>query len=494
MSFFLKDYPAVKQFVDNEQDFGNADLYNIQTRSKLTMNIEEAYQPRSKNVFPLPYYLIPYNSLFSCHQFPRDRSETLKRLLDHGDAEGASHPFFIHPTTIEFFQSWLGNQFTFIPGEKSPYLATPLSSYRSLLVQKVGHEPFIVKASLLNNIACGSRHIDWASASGQQEFSEAFRRMAGSKSPFFIFEDAAALGIRQNEPIELPSNLQVYFGPRSIHSFGNVIRLLPDRLLDGGVQVMSLVSATSSQPDLKCHLVDVANQIGMDYGDFVLKYIFNPVYEQLLKQIGEHGVIIEPHCQNLMMEFSPDGSPTGNFHYRDFDLTSFDRARVPFKYPDLWLRYIKNRPDRTALNSNLESRMAIIHTLHEHFFGNSILPCLVAGIKCGVITKERIFEILDEMTVILKKDLLNLFPLCSTTFLSCTKQENPKRDILLNISSNEIPCVFSSVQKKPPTDTHLEINLSFTTSKDPKYFQFRDNHFFSLEAGRLSALYWPMNN
>lgn len=69
---------------------------------------------------------------------------------------------------------------------------------------------------------------------------------------------------------------------------------------------------------------------------FIRKYIYEPLKKIILDLLFNHGIMLEFHSQNVLLEYDNNYIPTGVFFYRDFDMTSYDRARFPFIHFEEW--------------------------------------------------------------------------------------------------------------------------------------------------------------
>ncbi|MBR0099603.1 MAG: hypothetical protein IJP90_07785 [Treponema sp.] len=278
-------------------------------------------------------------------------------------------------------------------------MATPTSSYRSLFVINTRTQAnFIVKVSILGNVARGSRHIDWCSAQGQYFFSSCTQNAVHNIENFELIKDIAALGLTGEIPISFSKKYEIMFGPKKINSFGNVIRKVSD-IFDGREDsfVCSVASLTSLIGEHGCYLERLYRESGKSFygffgGDFISK-----IFDKIFELFSNYGISIETHCQNTLIEISKDWKFTGKILYRDFDITSFDRARFPFLFPEMWKKYCSERLDRTSLFSNLSAREDIGKNFLVHSIDNLVKPCLPGSDNSASISNGEVKTTLETL-------------------------------------------------------------------------------------------------
>lgn len=397
-------------FVEFEQRLNNYSLYEeLEWNEFFKINIADKYKPENRECFKLPYFIIPVDQ--DKFIFEREYSDFFEKNLKHIFKNQNCYPFFVHPSTEKMFLSWVKGRYKFIESVDSEYIATPSSSYRSLIVYNDNTDNyFMVKCSIFDNIANGARHIDWKSASGQFEYSKIVSEVLSNlNTDLKIFKDIGAFGISGEFPMVLSNRFKIKFGSRYIQTLGNVIRIVPDDFFNTENKCLSFASYMS--------LVDKESLLSLGYKNsgetfqsFFENKIFNPLFKIMIDMIENAGVSLEFHCQNTLLEINKDCIPTGKYFYRDFDLVALDRARFPFKYPKLWEMYIRNRPDRTTLYANTSAREDIGINLFNHFLDNLIKPCLKSAEKNQIITKTEMNKIYNKLGRIIKSKIEKLMP------------------------------------------------------------------------------------
>lgn len=397
-------------FIESEQRLNNYNLYEAKEwKDFFNINIADEYKPENRAFFKLPYFLIP----LGCDKFifEKENIAFFEENLKHEFKNQTFYPFFVHPATKKMFLSWINNKYEFIDSEKSEYVATSSSSYRSLFVcNENTNQYFMVKCSIFDNIANGARHIDWKSASGQYEQSKIVSEVLSNLNMNLeVFKDIGAFGISGEYPMILSNRFKIKFGSRYIPTLGNVIRLIPNDFFCCENKCLSFASYMSLV-DKDSLLFAGWKNSGVTFQIFFENNIFKPLFQKIIDLFTKTGISLEFHCQNTLLEINEKSIPTGKFFYRDFDLIALDRARFPFIFPILWKSYILNRPDRTTLYANTSAREGIGINLFNHFLDNLIRPCLISAEKNNIITKKVMNEMYKKIGETIKSQIKKLLP------------------------------------------------------------------------------------
>ncbi len=125
--------------------------------------------------------------------------------------------------------------------------------------------------------------------------------------------------------------------------FGNITRVFPEMSYsDGKPRLIPGFSLTSFGPNGETPLL--ARMIvasGLPAEEFIAQKIIGPLVRSYAYLTFEHGIIGEPHQQNVLFEIDPQGRLTGRVFYRDLDA---------FK-PDIELRHLRGLSDEPFLNA-----------------------------------------------------------------------------------------------------------------------------------------------
>ena len=460
----------LNNFLISEQRLNNYSLYGEEMKEYFKIHLPEEYLPESQYLFHLPYFLIPIND--GKNVFKLEDSDFFEKNLFLNHDGKKCYPFFVHPTTKDLFTKWIGRKYDFVDGAYSDFEASPLSSFRSLLVTRIKtDENFIVKLSLFDNVANGARHIDWNSAIGQYEASKITTKATSITEHIEFFDDIGAFSIQGDRAVYLSERFDIRIGSRKIDLFGNVIRKIPKSVfVDDGNIICSVASFTSLLRTDGSYIFLALKNSGLKPKDFLDKKIFSPIFKTLLNLFENYGIILEPHCQNVILELNESFVPTGKFYYRDFDLTTFDRARFPFLQKELFFEYIKNRPDRTILCSNLGMRENIGIGFFVHFLGNLIKPCLISMERQKLISKKDEESYLAEKFDEIKKELTIIMPLADSEFCANAEEWIFNSNIFAKIHKSEIPSRLKKLSDNFEFENYQKFLIYNGIGKKLEYF------------------------
>jgi len=298
---------GVKELLNEEQNLHNKDLWGA---GAFASNINPEYVPEKNPKFPLPYYLIPVEDakfLKADSLDPRVSDQLIMRI------SGKKHyKLFVHPES-EAHYDFLRHSYNYIGPDKTEFMASPTSSYRSLVVWNKNSEtrkPFIAKVSLDKNVI-GS--IDRLVSVNEVERSVAnqkvFDRMGKEnleKLNLKLFPETAGLTIIK-EHEGAPEKLG-----------GQLIREIPDEVVDGENKWLSFSALMSPNRKSQPLILDVIAKSGLSSYDFFDQYMING-YLKMFEDISlKAGMNFEPHSQNLVFETTKDLAPTGKWVLRDF--------------------------------------------------------------------------------------------------------------------------------------------------------------------------------
>lgn len=481
----------LKKFLYCEQVLNNYSLYN-DNRYIFKMNLSNEYLPESQKFFKLPYFVIPID---------RENNEFSQKYKDFLDVnffinkKGKNfYPFFIHPVTEDIFKNWIDDKYIFINSDESEFIATPTSSYRSLIIQNINTKNyFIAKVSIFDNVANGSRHIDWKSASGQYSSSNITSKAISKIQNFELFEDIGFFTISGNVSFNFSNKFKIVFGSNKIDTFGIVIRKIPDILLNDFVEnknVLSVASFTSLLRKQNSFLLEsYKNSKFSSFFDYLDNYIFIPLFNIFYKLFYEYGITLEPHCQNVLIELDDLYVPTSNFFYRDFDLTSFDRARFPFVFTEFWLKQICDRNDLTSLMWNLSMREGIGAGFFNHFIGNLIIPCVLSAVESKLIDRNSGEQYIHKKFNYIKIKLKEVIPLMDEEFYLNGQEWNFNKGILSKISKSEIPMNLNKIDGYINLDDYSRYIVCHTTNKNIIYYKVSENIIVSFVDDVMYEIY-----
>lgn len=298
---------GVKDFLNEEQNLHNKDLWG---KNAFASNINPKYVPEANPKFPLPYYLIPAADakFMRTANFDNKVGDQLYMLVS-----GTKYfKLFVHPESEEHY-NFLKNAYRYIGPTETEFMASPTSSYRSLVVWSPNYnkrKPFIAKVSLNKNVIGG---IDRLVSENEVERSIANQRAFDriglenlDKMNVKLFPESAGL-IFDREINGAPEKLG-----------GQLIREIPNEVITGQKKWFSFSALMS--PNHKTHplIMDVIKKSGLNSYDFFEEYMIKSYLTMFENVSLKNGMNFEPHSQNLVFETTPDLKPTGKWILRDF--------------------------------------------------------------------------------------------------------------------------------------------------------------------------------
>lgn len=204
--------------------------------------------------------------------------------------------FFVHPESRKFFaEKFKGYKI------RREYLATPTSSHRSLVIWNPATKepPMAVKVTLDVSIGGVRRLV----TRGQIE------RAAAASA---LIKTIPAKDLRRHK-------IRFFDEPAGVHlkafEYGFSLRELPETPVDG-VEIVPLFSLYSKPARGPPPIVNLAKRSGLPVLEFCRKAFIEPLVSQAMYLAFEHGLVGEPHEQNVLIELM-NGAPTGAFWYRD---------------------------------------------------------------------------------------------------------------------------------------------------------------------------------
>lgn len=298
---------GVKELLNEEQNLHNKDLWG---KNAFASNIDPKYVPEANPKFPLPYYLIPETDakfLYSS-QFDTKVGDQLYMLVS-----GTKYfKLFVHPESEEHY-SFLRNAYRYIGPTETEFMASPTSSYRSLVVWNQNNKnktPFIAKVSLDKNVIGG---IDRLVSENEVERSIANQRAFDQigkenldKMNMKLFPESAGL-IFDRKLDGAPDKLG-----------GQLIREIPSEVINGNKKWLSFSALMSPNHHPRPLIMEVIKQSNLSSYEFFEQYMIKGYLEMFENISLKNGINFEPHSQNLVFETTADLKPTGKWVLRDF--------------------------------------------------------------------------------------------------------------------------------------------------------------------------------
>jgi hypothetical protein len=298
---------GVREFLNEEQNFHNKDLWG---KNAFASNIDPKYVPESNPKFPLPYYLIPETDtkfLYSS-QFDKKVGDQLYMLVS-----GMKYfKLFVHPESEKHYD-FLKHAYRYIGPTETEFMASPTSSYRSLVVWNQSNKkktPFIAKVSLNKNV---TDDMDRLVSENEVE-----RSIVNQKALDHIGKDTLE---RMNIKF-FPESAGLIFDRKLNGSSdklgGQLIREIPVEVINGDKKWLSFSALMSPNHKPKPLIIEVIKQSGLSSYDFFEEYMIKN-YLGMFENISlKNGINFEPHSQNLVFETTVNFKPTGKWILRDF--------------------------------------------------------------------------------------------------------------------------------------------------------------------------------
>jgi hypothetical protein len=298
---------GVKELLNEEQNLHNKDLWGANAFSS---NINPDYVPENNPKFPLPYYLIPADDVKFLQATSLD--EKVASQLTMRISGKKYYKLFVHPESEAHYE-FLKHAYRYIGPEETEFMASPTSSYRSLIVwngEDVAKKPFIAKVSLDKNVI-GS--IDRLVSENEVERSVAnqkvFDHMGKSKLEAMnvkVFPESAGLVVTK-ELSGAPEKLG-----------GQLIREIPEEVIESKKKWFSFSALMSPNKKPQPLIMDVIKASGLSSYDF-FDQIMIKNYLTMFEELSlKSGINFEPHSQNLCFETDLNLKPTGKWVIRDF--------------------------------------------------------------------------------------------------------------------------------------------------------------------------------
>lgn len=296
---------GVKAFLSSEQNLHNKDLWG---KDAFSSQINPKYAPEANPKFPLPYYLIPGTDaqFIYSSKFDSKVGEQLYLLVS-----GTKYfKLFVHPESEEHY-NFLKNAYRYIGPTETEFIASPTSSYRSLVVWnpiKKGYKPFIANISLSKNdvtdhsLSANEIEKSIADQNAYDIISEDYL----DKMNFKIFPESAGL-IFDRE-----------FNGTTQKLGGQLIREIPSEITDNNKKWVSFSSLMSPNHSPQPLIMTVIKKSGLSSYDFIDKFMIENYLTMFENITLKHGINFEPHSQNLILEMNEDFKPTGKWVLRDF--------------------------------------------------------------------------------------------------------------------------------------------------------------------------------
>ncbi|MBX2995887.1 MAG: hypothetical protein KF681_13760 [Bdellovibrionaceae bacterium] len=296
--------PGAAELLMYEQKYVNRTLDENKIFS-LQNHQAARYSPEQGQLFEVKSYWLPADRqhVFKVPSALRELGIRFERTRE-GQREVL---FLVHPESESFYRDLVKNA-----PEGQKFLATATASSRTLMMwpERNPEKVFFGKLSLNKEIGGVVRTIPQGEIARSVGVSQILESARGELPRQFDF-------------------LPEFFGvmPRGMERGGMLLRSLPPEMMSGETRVMPLfafytrASGRSTSP-----VEDLIRQSGLSAQNVVLEKVVRPFARQWVELAVNHGIAIEAHAQNVLMEIDRQGMPTGKFVYRDFGGFNIDLA------------------------------------------------------------------------------------------------------------------------------------------------------------------------
>lgn len=278
--------------------------------------LDNFYVPEFGNVFPVNAYWLDADKvefLFDAKSAPKFVKSTYFKTID-----GKKKVLFpVHPEAESFYQDITRGQ------QQGPnFTSTPSASSRTLFSFPEGQPNNLIFNKLSLNATLGGN----VRLIHQVELARSFyvtRLLEMSKDT-------------------LPKSFDYYSEflvmiPKGWDKGGVIVRSLPQEVANGSVKHLPFFSLFARRPDgKKPLLLKMAETKKQPLSEYFREHITRPFLRQWLDLALDHGITMEPHGQNLVLELNQKNQPTGRFIHRDFGGFAVDttyRKRIGLKSP-----------------------------------------------------------------------------------------------------------------------------------------------------------------
>jgi hypothetical protein len=234
-------------------------------------------------------------------------SEQMQFLSDSDVDDSVLLP--MHPSAVDCYRDLLravGARYAATDGVRIWAVAT--SSTRTLLAwpEETPEQAIFVKTSLHSTLF-GDRRVTRIKAGRSVSLSS----------------------LLQAELDELPAALRylpepLAFVPRREPWMGAIVRSIPREVKEGQAVLAPLFSLIGGGGERVPLLLSILERTGMTPLQFMHDILCKPFAKLWLELSLNHGLLLEAHGQDLLLELSNDLVPQGRFYYRDFEGLQLD--------------------------------------------------------------------------------------------------------------------------------------------------------------------------
>ena len=225
------------------------------------------------------------------------------------EAASDAYRFFVHPEAYDLFAALHDAKIPFVTPERSEFMGTPTSSYRSWLIRRVGDTsgiPFIVKMGVRERLLPKQLVLNSIQAQIRFDLME-----KDELSRLLLFKETMGLSLKNIPGLE--------------GDCGVIVRELPQELLAGECTIVSfsaLMSVERTKQENRVPLIFEVIQMAIQRGwvkstgEFIFTYLIQGYLQAIEALHFKHGLSFAPHGQNLLLVLEKNDI---RFAFRDFE-------------------------------------------------------------------------------------------------------------------------------------------------------------------------------
>jgi hypothetical protein len=382
------------EWLEWETKFHNHDLYfEDRGRTFKSINIDKDYLPESERYWPIPYVVVPRRGNESLIMCPEELSPQVHSIV-YTESSAKHYRFFIHPFGQEKVRQLIPNSWAYVDAERSEFMARPTSSLRSLVIwRKSGDgDPIMVKVSVFTVAHSQARFVDWDAAAFQLSRRRWLKLIEGktlASVGMNLLDEIAFFGLRLDRPMIFDASTMGPGQKNCVHILANVFREFSPDILSGKTKLLSCTSYMSPVRKPASFIETIAAATGTPVLESLERTLISPAMHALEAIANNHGLTLEPHPQNLLIELDANTLPTGKLRFRDYGAVWLDPLRAFVRSPEL-LRSLMEFNHWMPM-SPFESgygRFNLFRSIGDNFMNSNAYRALAALLIRGLITNE----------------------------------------------------------------------------------------------------------
>jgi hypothetical protein len=360
--------------------------------------LDRRFDPKNQPVFEIGYLEIP-NSEARFRLDPKGLSPAAQ-AVQFFTRDGVTYQrFFIHPLMEDKYQSeaklW-GEAYTDSNGKTKyrpkhgPFIASLTSSLRSFVVWNREHpEEFIGEKVSLAVVVQVDRKNDIDKLERAYAINQVMAEIPTEDKAYYHFDTF-------REPM-IQNTAHLAHGGKH---YGNIVRDFDGPMVypSGAPKYIPGFALTASpNRGSKPILIQMIEQSGLSPSEFIQTKVIKPLIQAYAYLTFKHGIVGEPHQQNLLYELSAKGELTGKVIFRDLDA---------FK-PDIELRHLLGLSDEPFVDSARPFKLLKMSKAQEFYkdsyvtfvrgvWSENIAKMMFQWLAPGTLKEPQIAEMFDQ--------------------------------------------------------------------------------------------------